>query len=77
MPPIPLDQLPPGMKARVVNVFAPGRWNHRLLQMGVVPGGILEVVINNGRGPIVIRVMGATLSLGRGIARRILVEPLK
>ncbi len=77
MPPIPLDQLPPGTKARVVNVFTPGRWNYRLLQMGVVPGGILEVVINNGRGPVVIRVMGVTLSLGRGIARRILVEPLR
>ena len=77
MSPIPLDQLPPGTKARVVNVFAPGRWNYRLLQMGVVPGGLLEVVINNGRGPIVIRVMGVTLSLGRGIARRIFVEPLR
>lgn len=76
MPPIPLDQLPSGTRARVVSIFAPGRWNYRLLQMGVVPGGIIEVIMNNRIGPIVIRVMGVTISLGRGIARRILVEPL-
>lgn len=74
---IPLDQVPAGKKARIVHLQAPGRWNQRLPQMGFVPGNIVEVVINRGCGPIVVRVLGVTISLGRGIAKRIYVEPIK
>ncbi len=69
-----LDQTPSGKKVKIINIQAPGRWSQRLLQMGFVPGNIIEVVVNNGFGPILVRVMGATISLGRGIARRIFVE---
>ncbi|MCD6488894.1 MAG: ferrous iron transport protein A [Desulfurococcales archaeon] len=71
-----LEALPPGSRARVVNINAPGRWSYRLLQMGFIPGAIIEIVVNNGVGPILVRIMGITISLGRGIARRILVEPI-
>ncbi len=74
---VTLDALPTGSRARIINVAAPGRWSYRLLQMGFVPGSIVEVIVNNGAGPVVVRVMGVTVSLGRGIARRILVEPLR
>ncbi len=74
--PLTLEMMAPGTRARVVAVYAPGRWRQRLLQMGVVPGAVIEVVVNNRVGPILIRVMGVTLSIGRGIARRIIVQPI-
>ncbi len=71
-----LDTLPPGRAARIIRIDAPGRWRYRLLQMGFTPGSVVRVVSNYGVGPIVVSGMGATIALGRGIARRILVEPL-
>lgn len=72
-----LDQVPSGKKVKVVSIYAPGRWGHRLLQMGLVPGAVLEVVVNDGYGPILIRVMNTKVLLGRGIARRVLVQPIE
>ncbi len=74
--PITLDELPPGIPARVVGFRGPGRGAiRRLIEMGVTPGTIVVVVASIG-GPVLIRVRGVLVALGRGIARRILVEPL-
>ena len=48
--------------------------------MGIAPGVVLEVVSNDLAypwTPIVVRVGGVEVAIGRGIASRILVEPLK
>ena len=73
---VPLETLPTGSRARIVYLQTPGRWSQRLIQMGFIPGEVVEVVLNRGAGPVVVKVMGATVSLGRGIARRIIVEPI-
>lgn len=73
--PITLDLLPPGSRARIVSIQSRGRWIYRLYQMGLIPGSIVEVVVNYGYGPLVIRVHGVEFSIGRGIARRIMVQP--
>jgi len=69
-----LDEVPEGSRAVVVDVAEQG-WGlrKRLLEMGLVPGTTVEVV-RNSRGPILVRVRGATLALGRGLARKIVVE---
>ncbi len=67
--------LPPGARARVVSIDTGCRLRTRLMQMGITPGAILEVV-DNTRGPVIVRVRGVTIALGRGMANRILVEPL-
>ncbi len=72
--PVLLDTLPAGARARVVQVNAGPRLSMRLFEMGIVPGSVVEVVANN-RGPILIRVRGVTLAIGRGMAKKILVEP--
>lgn len=69
-----LADVPRGCKAKVVTVSAPGMWSVRLLQMGITPGAEIEVIENSSRGPILIRARGSLISIGRGIARRILVE---
>lgn len=68
-----LDQVREGSKAVVVKVNGDG-WARRLYYMGVVPGSSIEVVFNNRRGPIVIRVGETEVSVGRGIARNIIVR---
>ncbi len=68
-----LADAPRGCKAKVIMVGAPGTWGVRLLQMGITPGAEIEVVENSG-GLILIRARGSLISIGRGIARRILVE---
>ncbi|ADI31937.1 FeoA family protein [Staphylothermus hellenicus] len=71
-----LDMLPVGARARIAGFTRGGGWMYRLYQMGFTPGAIIEVVANHGRGPIIVRIMGVEVAVGRGIARRILVQPL-
>ena len=67
--------LPPGSRARVVGIDSGYGLRTRLLQMGLTPGAIVEIV-DNTRGPVIIRVRGVVIALGRGMASRIIVEPL-
>jgi Fe2+ transport system protein FeoA len=39
--------------------------------MGLVPGVILTVISNSGRGPVVISLQGSRIGLGRGMAGHI------
>ncbi len=73
--PVPLDEIPPGSRARIVQVFAGPRLSMRLYEMGLTPGTIVEVVANY-RGPILVRARGVTIALGRGMAKKVLVELL-
>ncbi len=70
-----LALLPPGARAKVIEIDSGCRLRTRLLQMGITPGAIVEVV-DNTRGPVIVRVRGVTIALGRGMAARIIVEPL-
>jgi len=73
---VPLAYLPRGSKARVVDIVGPGRGlRERLMQMGLVPGAVVEV-LENSRGPVLVLVEGVRIAIGRGMALRVLVEPL-
>lgn len=71
---VSLDEVPEGAKAVVVDVAG---WGHglrkRLLEMGLVPGTTVEVLRNN-RGPLIVKVRGATVALGRGLAKKVIVK---
>ena len=72
-----LDQLSIGANARVVDfVGGPGLYRN-LSQMGIHPGDTI-VVSGSGafRGPILVEIHGIRIALGRGVARRILIEPI-
>ncbi len=72
-----LDQLPKGTSARVVNfVGGPGLYRN-LSQMGIHRGDTI-VVSRAGafRGPLLVEIHGIRIALGRGVANRIVVEPL-
>ena len=71
---MPLVQVPPGAKVRVVAIRGGSHLVNRLFQMGLTPGTVVEVV-RNDVGPIVISFRGVTIGIGRGVAMKILVEP--
>ena len=72
-----LAQLGSGDSARVLGVD--GGWGLRrnLEQMGIHSGDIVSVAGTGAfRGPILVEVNGSRVALGRGVARRIYVEPI-
>jgi len=71
---IPLDQVPAGRKTIVEKIESGHGAFARLYSLGLVPGSEVEVIVNRFVGPIVIRVRGITVSIGRGLARRVYVR---
>jgi ferrous iron transport protein A len=51
------------------------RLEHRLNNMGLIPGAALKVVQNNAPGPIILAVKDSRLCLGRAIAGKLMVRP--
>ena len=59
----------------VTDTFGCGRRRGHLAALGLTPGTEIKVCSNLG-GPLVIEVRGSRLSLGRGIASKIMVRKL-
>jgi len=72
---VPLSSLPAGSRARVVDIRGGYGFRRRLFEMGLTPNTVVEVLANSW-GPILVRVRGTVIAIGRGMAHKILVEPL-
>jgi len=72
---VPMSMLPPGARAIVREIRAGRGLARRLMEMGLLPGSEVTILFNSA-GPLVISVRGVTLSLGRGIASKVMVQPL-
>jgi len=68
-----LSEVGPGESVEVVEVAAGRGLKARLEQLGIFPGSLVEVLVNNG-GHVLIRARGAVISLSRGIASKIFVR---
>jgi ferrous iron transport protein A len=68
-----LDLIREGSVVTVLEISG-GGWVRRLYQMGILPGSQVKVVFNRGVEPIVVRIGNVEVSLGKGIARRIVVK---
>ncbi len=73
----PLCQLPAGYQSHIHTVRGGHTFTTRMATFGFTPGTPVEVLQNYGQGPIIVRVRGSRVALGRQEARRILVEALK
>jgi ferrous iron transport protein A len=71
---LPLAEINAGERAVVRQLQAGRAVENRLASLGITPGAPVEMVQNYGRGPLIVRVRGASLALGRGEASKILVE---
>lgn len=72
-----LEHAPVGQEFVVEQIAAGHGATRRLLDLGLYPGVRVSVVATHPwRGPVVVRVGGTQVALGRGIAGKILVRRL-
>ena len=71
-----LDHLNPGDEARIISLEGGYGLQQRLNRLGLHPGDTLRLVARGAfRGPLLILIHGTRIALGRGVARRVVVEP--
>ena len=71
---VPLSLVRPGTAVTVVGIRGGHGLTRRLSAMCLVPGAQIEIVRVQFGGPLVVRVMGGKIMLGRGMTHRILVD---
>ncbi|MTV49127.1 ferrous iron transport protein A [Heliobacillus mobilis] len=72
---LPLSQMPVGHKARVVTLMLDGFSRRRILDMGLIPGTVVEVLRRSPLGdPTAYRIRGSVIGLRKEEASRIIVE---
>lgn len=72
-----LTEVDPGRKMRVSTIESGAPLKARLAAMGLLPGVQIEVLGRPLGGPMIVSVMGCRLMLGRGMAEKITVRPVK
>jgi len=74
---VPLAMLERGRRARVLVVSGVTGFAQRLASFAILPGAEIQVLSDAPVGPLMLSVREAgRVALGRGMAGRILVEPL-
>jgi Fe2+ transport system protein FeoA len=69
---ITLDQLQPNQTATVTGLSATGLNRRRMLDLGIVPGTLIEVALKSPLGdPVAYRIRGAVIALRKLQARDI------
>ncbi len=70
-----MDTLKSGQKARVVEVRGGWGLRQKLSEMGILPGQVIFVTSSSAwRGPVRVQINSNDVALGRGVARKVLVE---
>jgi ferrous iron transport protein A len=72
--PVTLDRMKKGARGRVVDVLGGHGAVRKLSAQGIVPGMVVEKTGELRGGPVLLKVGGAQFALGRGLAKRVLVE---
>lgn len=67
-----LDEIEEGKKVRIVKILGGYGLIRRLVSLGLTIG--VELFIINNQGPIIIKVGDSNIAIGRGIAKKVLVE---
>ncbi len=75
---ISLLQLPTNKKAKITSIDGGHGFQRKLQTLGIREGQEIKVVSKQPfRGPITIKVCSSQMTLGRGVARNILVEEIR
>lgn len=73
---VSISNLGSGTRAIVRNIQGGKNIISRLSAMGLSVGSEVEVLENRGQGPVLVRVRGTRIALGRGEALKIIVEEI-
>lgn len=76
MTPYPLNHFPSGSKVSVATLAGGGGARSRLYALGFTPGTEI-LIVSGGRGPVRLKVRGSDLSLGQGLAEKVLVTRME
>jgi len=71
---VPLSFATPGRPLRVFNVNAGWGLRRRLARMGLTPGAEIRLVSPHSPGPLVVEVGGLSITLGHGVAQKVMVR---
>lgn len=71
---VPLGLLRLGDRAEVVDIISGKHPCARIEDMGFRVGKTIEMLNNEGRGPLLIKIDESRLALGRGLAMKIMVR---
>ena len=72
---VPMTQLKAGQAGRVLNLALDGQVRRRLMDLGMVPGTLVERVFGSPIGdPVCYRVRGALIALRSSDARQVQVD---
>ena len=74
-PPMPLMLASVGQEIELVSIRAGRNLQHRLAEMGFVPGARFRVLTKGRPGPFIISLKDTRLMLGHGMVPRICVRP--
>ncbi len=74
---MPLDMAKPGQKLVIKEYSGGTKSNMRFINMGLRLGDSVEVITNSGKGQVVIAIDFNRYVLGRGMAKKIMVEQIK
>jgi ferrous iron transport protein A len=69
-----LGDIQKGKQATVVDLGPGQGWTSRLTSLGLFPGVVVTMLQNSGHGPLIIRVRGTQIALGRDEAQIIQVK---
>ena len=72
---VPLADMSMGSEALIHSFMGGRNFKARLAALGFTPGAPVTIMRNHGFGPMIVSIRGARIALGRGEARRILVNP--
>lgn len=70
-----MDTIKPGQKAKVVEVRGGWGLRQRLSELGIIPEQVVTIAGTSlWRGPVLVEVNSNEVALGRGVAKKVVVE---
>ena len=72
--PVALHRMPKGSRGRIVEVIGGRAVALKLSAQGIVPGAVVVKSSELRGGPVLLRVGGTQVAVGRGLARHVFVE---
>jgi len=73
---IPLTEAPIGCLLTLATIQGGQKFRRRLVELGLTPGISLKVLQDSG-GPLILAVRDSRLAIGRGMAEKMTVVPIK
>jgi Fur family transcriptional regulator, ferric uptake regulator len=69
---VPLNEMLPGETGEIESIAGGRGAAHRLTEMGLTRGTLIEVMTS--RGPVLVMVRGSRVAISRGLARKVIVK---